>query len=200
MPEIEPLSLEDLAELLSKSEVGSVELDQEIWLTLDLKGDFQLPYTTSMDAAFLLIPDGYDYLIGCTNGGLTIHAQVGSVKEDERFGHTIELAVCTAAISTRIPIYAAGYKTTIDDKADSYSVFAGPTWDLAELIEEALPDGKLNQDAFILELARSGSQDKELLIWDTRSEQWESFFECSNCHDGYATESGCVFCSQWPAG
>lgn len=59
-------------------------------------------YTTSVDAALTLVPEGFDWTLGHTNGGLTIHAEVGG-RGDEymRFGATPALALCAAALRAR---------------------------------------------------------------------------------------------------
>lgn len=55
-----------------------------------------------LDAAMTLVPDGYDWIIGRTNDGLTIPAEVGG-RGDEymRFGNTPALALCAAALRAR---------------------------------------------------------------------------------------------------
>lgn len=57
------------------------------------------PVTTSLDAALALaerlFPD-WDWIIGRTNGGLTIHCQFGG--KDYVFGNTPALALCAAVI------------------------------------------------------------------------------------------------------
>lgn len=59
-------------------------------------------FTGSVDAALMLVPDGFDWTLGHTNGGLTIHAEVGG-RGDEymRFGATPALALCAAALRAR---------------------------------------------------------------------------------------------------
>jgi hypothetical protein len=59
-------------------------------------------FTASLDAAMTLVPEGFDWLIGRTNDGLTIHAEVGG-RGDEfmRFGNTPALALCAAALRAR---------------------------------------------------------------------------------------------------
>jgi hypothetical protein len=60
------------------------------------------PYTASIDAAMMLVPEGYDWIIGRTNEGLTIHAEVGGRGGDYmRFGSTPALALCAAALRAR---------------------------------------------------------------------------------------------------
>lgn len=59
-------------------------------------------YTASIDAAMTLVPEGNDWIIGHTNGGLTIHAEVGG-RGDEymRFAATPALALVAAALKAR---------------------------------------------------------------------------------------------------
>jgi hypothetical protein len=56
-------------------------------------------YTTSIDAAMTLVPEGYDWIIGHTNGGLTIHAEVGD--RQQWFANTPALALTAAALRAR---------------------------------------------------------------------------------------------------
>jgi|ERR1700761_4058 len=65
--------------------------------------DFDLPrYTASLDAALTLVPEGYDYIIEHTNGGLTICARVGHNDPDKNsWGETPALALCAAALRAR---------------------------------------------------------------------------------------------------
>ena len=59
-------------------------------------------YTASLDAAMTLVPEGFDWIIGRTNGGLTIHAEVGGRGDEfQRFGETPALALCAAALRAR---------------------------------------------------------------------------------------------------
>lgn len=59
-------------------------------------------YTESLDSALSLVPEGFDWIIGRTNGGLTIHAEVGGRgNEFMRFGDTPALALCAAALRAR---------------------------------------------------------------------------------------------------
>lgn len=57
------------------------------------------PVTASLDAAMTLVPEGFDWILGRTNNGLTIHAEVGG-RGDEfmRFGNTPALALCAASL------------------------------------------------------------------------------------------------------
>ena len=55
--------------------------------------------TTSIDAALALaerVLPGWDFIVGRTNGGLTIHAQVGP--GEMQFGNTPALALCIAIL------------------------------------------------------------------------------------------------------
>lgn len=58
-------------------------------------------YTLSADAALRLagrlLPE-HDYLIGHTNGGLTIHCQFGPNSDDMAFGETVPLAICAGLL------------------------------------------------------------------------------------------------------
>lgn len=54
------------------------------------------PYTASLDAAMTLVPEGYDWIVGRTNGGLTIHAEVGN--REQYFADTPALALCAASL------------------------------------------------------------------------------------------------------
>lgn len=55
-------------------------------------------YTESIDAAMQLVPKGYDWIIGRTNDGMTIHACCGSTSE--YFADTPPLALCIAALNS----------------------------------------------------------------------------------------------------
>ena len=56
-------------------------------------------FTASLDAALTLVPEGFDWIIGRTNSGLTIHAEVGGQGgEFQRFANTPALALCAAAL------------------------------------------------------------------------------------------------------
>ena len=59
-------------------------------------------FTASIDSAMTLVPEGYDWVIGRTNGGLTIHAEVGG-RGDEymRFGETPALALTAASLRAK---------------------------------------------------------------------------------------------------
>jgi len=59
-------------------------------------------YTASLDAAMTLVPEGFDWIIGHTNGGLTIHAEVGD--REQRFAATPALALCAAALRARVQL------------------------------------------------------------------------------------------------
>lgn len=53
-------------------------------------------YTASLDAAMTLVPEGYDWAVFRTNGGLTIHAWCGN--RDDVFAETPALALTAAAL------------------------------------------------------------------------------------------------------
>lgn len=61
------------------------------------------PVTTSIEAALALLakvlPD-FDWIVGHTNSGLTIHAQVGP--NEMTFGETPALALCMAIVEAKI--------------------------------------------------------------------------------------------------
>lgn len=56
-------------------------------------------YTASLDAAMTLVPEGFDWAVFRTNGGLTVHAWCGY--RDDVFAATPALALCAAAIRAR---------------------------------------------------------------------------------------------------
>lgn len=59
-------------------------------------------WTASLDAALSLVPEGFDWTLGRTNGGLTIHAEVGGHGGDfMRFAESPALALCAAALRAR---------------------------------------------------------------------------------------------------
>ena len=98
--------MDELIARIEAASGGSRELDWEIHLRdgLDGVGAYGAHpyYTSSIDAALTLVPDGFDWTLGHTNGGLTIHAEVGG-RGDEylRFGATPALALCAAALRAR---------------------------------------------------------------------------------------------------
>lgn len=57
-------------------------------------------YTGSMDAALTLVPPLYDWIMGHTNGGLTIYASVGD--QYDMFGNTPPLAMCAASLRAHL--------------------------------------------------------------------------------------------------
>jgi hypothetical protein len=107
------MSLSDLAERCERATRSGAALDAAIWCALNgvalsdkLVADFergQAPrYTASLDAALTLVPEGFDWIIGRTNSGLTIHAEVGGRGgEYQRFAETPALALCAAALRAR---------------------------------------------------------------------------------------------------
>jgi len=66
-----------------------------------------LCYTASLDAAMSLVPEGWDWEIGHTNGGMTIYANVGGAHEYvdhfewRRFASSAPLALASAALRAR---------------------------------------------------------------------------------------------------
>jgi hypothetical protein len=56
-------------------------------------------FTASLDAAMTLAPDGYDWAVFHTNGGLTMHAWCGN--REDVFADTPALALCAAALLAR---------------------------------------------------------------------------------------------------
>ena len=63
--------------------------------------DTRLSYTTSLDAALTLVPEGYDWIVADVNGhvGGTPYACVGD--EKQHFGETPCLSLCIAALKAR---------------------------------------------------------------------------------------------------
>jgi hypothetical protein len=58
-----------------------------------------LPYTASINSAISVVPEGYDWAVFRTNGGLTVHAWCGS--REDMFGDNPALALCAAALRAR---------------------------------------------------------------------------------------------------
>ena len=98
--------LTKLSRRVSEAEGPSRELDAEIaaalgWGQVHVTSRWPScpPYTSCLTTVIALIaknlPD-YDFIVGRTNGGLTIHAQCGS--EEIHFGNTPELALLSAVI------------------------------------------------------------------------------------------------------
>lgn len=56
-------------------------------------------YTASLDAAMTLVPEGYDWAVFRTNGGLTVHAWCGS--REDVFAATPALALTAACLRAR---------------------------------------------------------------------------------------------------
>lgn len=112
-----PHELEALLAEIRKSPGCSPSLDTEIECVLmgakSVEGGFRVyknhlyyeppEYTSSVDAALALVervlPE-HDWIIGHTNGGLTIHAQIGP--GEMHFGETPALAILTALLSAKI--------------------------------------------------------------------------------------------------
>jgi hypothetical protein len=74
--------------------VAGVNYDPQLWV-IRHGGEF----TASLDAAMSLVPDGYDWILGRTNGGLTVHAEVGN--REQIFAATPALALTAAALRAR---------------------------------------------------------------------------------------------------
>jgi hypothetical protein len=58
-----------------------------------------LTFTASIDAAMTLVPEGFDWAVFRTNGGLTVHAWCGN--REDVFGATPALALAAAALRAR---------------------------------------------------------------------------------------------------
>ena len=58
-----------------------------------------------LDAALTLVPEGFDWAVFRTNGGLTVHAWCGDCQD--HFGATPALALCAAALRARASIEGA---------------------------------------------------------------------------------------------
>jgi hypothetical protein len=60
-------------------------------------------YTSSVDDALRfaagMLPE-YDYLLGHTNSGLTVHAQFGPRVDDTAYGETLPLAIIAGVLKT----------------------------------------------------------------------------------------------------
>lgn len=54
------------------------------------------------DAALMLVPEDFDWIVGRTNGGLTTHAQVGTNDPDKmEFADHPALAIAQASLKTK---------------------------------------------------------------------------------------------------
>jgi hypothetical protein len=107
------MSLSDLAERCEKATGPDYRLDNEIAAAVGrspphgsietyIEGQHGRWFTASLDAAMTLVPEGFDWIIGHTNSGLTIHAEVGGRGgEYQRFAATPALALCAAALRAR---------------------------------------------------------------------------------------------------
>ena len=103
----------ELVARLEGASEGSRELDAEIDVVFPSPGtppNYEWPrelvpaYSTSLDAALALasrVLPGWDFIVGRTNGGLTIHAQVGP--GEMQFGNTPALALCIAVLRAKEP-------------------------------------------------------------------------------------------------
>lgn len=86
----------------------SRELDWEIHVLVrppSMRGRyFDCPrYTESLDAAASLIPDGFDWILERTNGGITISSRVGHNDPDRySWGSTPTLALCVGALDAMV--------------------------------------------------------------------------------------------------
>lgn len=95
-----------LIDRLSKLEGPDRDYDRELMSVLMPEdfacGTFPPQFTASVDAAIALaervLPD-HDFIIGKTNGGLTIHAQVGP--NEMEFGETPAIALCIALLRAK---------------------------------------------------------------------------------------------------
>ena len=112
MSEISTLLLA-LSDKLQKADSPSRALDAEIhnlgkggseadlaYILTDIEGTTNPPaFTSSLDDALTLVPDDHDWIVAQTNGGVTIHAEVGGTgPEFQRFGETPALALASAAL------------------------------------------------------------------------------------------------------
>ena len=87
---------------------GAGQLSEMEWLK---KSSLLPAYTASLDAAMSLLPSmegpcgqetHADFIIECTNGGLTIAAMVGHDNRDKcSWGNTPSLALCAAALRAK---------------------------------------------------------------------------------------------------
>lgn len=98
-----------LAERAEKATGPDREIDLAIWRMVDpraaeMEAEGRAPlrwlhcYTESLDAAMTLVPEGYDWAVFRTNGGLTIHAWCGD--RVDHFGETPALALTAASLRT----------------------------------------------------------------------------------------------------
>lgn len=102
--------LKDIAE----AEAPDRGLDWRIHNRLQLIRGECPRYTSSFDAALLLVPEGYDWIVGDVNGyvGGTPYACVGS--EKAYYGCTAVLSLCLAALAAEQEMLAG-----VDNAASS---------------------------------------------------------------------------------
>lgn len=96
-----------IADMVSHATRADRTLDAVIWQLIphhSVNGDksnvFYAPrYTSSLDAAASLIPEGHDWILERVNDGITIGARVGHNDPDRTsWGETPALALCAAAL------------------------------------------------------------------------------------------------------
>lgn len=107
------MTLLELAEACERADGADRELDAAISAIIEPYEDsfyhrYESPrYTASLDAAMSLVPEGWDWEIGHTNGGMTIYANVGGAHEYvdhfewRRFASSAPLALASAALRAR---------------------------------------------------------------------------------------------------
>ena len=99
----------DISELIERVKAATGpdrELDEAIRFYFDPKGSRYYSensaYTASIDAALALVervlPE-HDWILGHTNGGLTIHCQLGPDADKMAFGDTPALAILLALLT-----------------------------------------------------------------------------------------------------
>lgn len=108
--------MRDLIERIEAAEGPSRELDAEIAkavgaehgsrekVSMESRSIYYIDecapaYTASLDAAMTLVPEGFDWAVFRTNGGLTVHAWCGS--REDVFAATPALALCAAALRAK---------------------------------------------------------------------------------------------------
>lgn len=105
--------MDDLIARLEKATEGSMELDDAIHLSLGekLSDDDSIVfvpfYTTSLDAALSLVPEGHSKdMAECPENGAVVRVYFGPIRENsagEPTGraNTLALALCIAALKAR---------------------------------------------------------------------------------------------------
>ena len=96
--------MSDIIEILESADVGSRELDATIEWGSPLEPcdwDHDVPhYTTSIDAALTLVPDGWVYSLINDFGGLNrVRLFDGLNINIEEDGYTMPLSICIAALA-----------------------------------------------------------------------------------------------------